>query len=172
MGGVDLADMKRMQCSSMIMGLGRWWLKLFFYFLDVGTGNALVLYNEHLKVISEGREYSKMNVAEFKMKLVEDLVGKKLKDLLGDSNVDEEMEHKCIPIPGGRRVKCAYCGLMSRETRTRYMCAVCGVPLCSMGSGKVKYDCFAEAHKTQDRVDMVLKKHQQMQMKNPMRNSK
>ena len=29
MGGVDLADMKRMQCSSMIMGLSRWWLKLF-----------------------------------------------------------------------------------------------------------------------------------------------
>ena len=30
MGGVDLADQKRMQCSSMIMGIDPWWLKLFF----------------------------------------------------------------------------------------------------------------------------------------------
>ena len=39
MGGVDLADMKRMQCSSSIMGQGRWWLKLFFtsWMLGLGT---------------------------------------------------------------------------------------------------------------------------------------
>ena len=41
MGGVDLADMRRPQCNSTIMGQKRWWLKLFFYLLDVGTSNAL-----------------------------------------------------------------------------------------------------------------------------------
>ena len=49
MGGVDLADMRRLHCNSTIMGQNRWWLKLFFYLLDVGTSNALVLYNESMK---------------------------------------------------------------------------------------------------------------------------
>ena len=43
MGGVDLADMRSLHCNSTIMGQNRWWLKLFFYLLDVGTSNALVL---------------------------------------------------------------------------------------------------------------------------------
>jgi hypothetical protein len=45
MGGVDLADMRRLHCNSTRMGQNRWWLKFFFYLLDVGTANALVLYN-------------------------------------------------------------------------------------------------------------------------------
>ena len=45
MGGVDLADMRRLHCNSTVMCQNRWWLKLFFYLLDVGTSNALVLYN-------------------------------------------------------------------------------------------------------------------------------
>jgi hypothetical protein len=32
MGGVDLADMRRMHCTSTIMGQNRWWLKLFFIY--------------------------------------------------------------------------------------------------------------------------------------------
>jgi hypothetical protein len=172
MGGVDLADMKRMQCSSSIMGQGRWWLKLFFYFLDVGTGNALVLYNEQLKMRAQGKEYNRWNLSQFKMQLIEDLVGKSANDLFSGSNADDVLEHICVPIPDGRRVKCAYCGIMTRECRTRYLCAACVVPLCSMGSGKVNYDCFTEAHKTQDRIEMVQKKHLQMQMKNPQRYKK
>jgi Transposase IS4 len=30
MGGVDLADMRRLHCNSTIMGQNRWWLKFFF----------------------------------------------------------------------------------------------------------------------------------------------
>ena len=33
MGGVDLADMRQLQCTSTIMGQNRWWLKLFFTYL-------------------------------------------------------------------------------------------------------------------------------------------
>jgi len=50
MGGVDLADMRRLHCNSTIMGQNRWWLKLFFYLLDVGTSNALVLYNKSARI--------------------------------------------------------------------------------------------------------------------------
>jgi len=50
--------------------------KLFFYFLDVGTSNAWVIYNEALK----GKQNS-LNIVEFKTRLVESLQGQKLKDL-------------------------------------------------------------------------------------------
>lgn len=36
MGGVDLADMVRLHCSSTIMGQNRWWLKLFFICSTLG----------------------------------------------------------------------------------------------------------------------------------------
>ena len=49
MGGVDLADQRRLHSNSTLMGQHRWWLKLFFYLLDVGTSNALVLYNSTLQ---------------------------------------------------------------------------------------------------------------------------
>jgi hypothetical protein len=58
MGGVDLADMRRLHCNSTIMGQHRWWLKLFFYLLDVGTSNSLVLYREATD--------DSINIVEFK----------------------------------------------------------------------------------------------------------
>ena len=116
---------------------------------------------------SKGQEYTRLNVAEFKMKLVEDLVGKLLTDLFGDSI------WRFMPGRRNGTHVCSDPGWPKSQVRVpRTHVAVCGVPLCSMGSGKVKYDCFTEAHKTEDRVNMVLKKHQQMQMKNPNRNSK
>ena len=172
MGGVDLADQKRMQCSSMIMGIDRWWLKLFFYMLDVGTGNALVLYNEQLKIRAEGSEYREMNTVQFKMKLVEDLTRKSMDELFGNFVTDDEETHVCVPIPNGGRARCAYCALMGRKPRTRFMCAECGVPLCSMGNGRVNCDYFTEAHKTKEIVAMVLNKHHEMQLRNPQRNKK
>jgi hypothetical protein len=44
---------------------------------------------------------------------------------------------------------------MSRKRRTRYQCAGCGVPLCSIDNGKVDNDCFTIAHETEDRWVMV-----------------
>jgi Transposase IS4 len=50
MGGVDLADQRRLHCNSSIMGGHWWWLKLFFYLLDVGKASALILYNYAMEV--------------------------------------------------------------------------------------------------------------------------
>jgi hypothetical protein len=65
------------------VGQNRWWLKLFFYLLDVGTSNALVLYNESMKSrLQEGATtHTPMNIVEFKMKLVEDLVSRSIDNL-------------------------------------------------------------------------------------------
>ena len=58
-----MADMQRLHCNSTIMGQNRWWLKL-FYLLDVGTCNALVLYNKSID------KSQRMNIVDFKVKLI------------------------------------------------------------------------------------------------------
>jgi hypothetical protein len=80
----------------------------FFYLLDVGTSNALVLYNELVKTsLQPPAQHTPMNIVQFKMKLVEDLVGRSIP----------------VHIEGGVRLQCAYCALMSRTRRSRYQCA-------------------------------------------------
>jgi DNA polymerase III epsilon subunit-like protein len=165
MGGVDLADMRRLHCNSTIMGQNRWWLKLFFYLLDVGTSNALVLYNESMKMRLETAQYTPINIVQFKMQLVEDLVGKSINDLFESGGTERGggEHHTPIHIVGGVRPRCAYCSMLSRFRRTRYQCAGCGVPLCSIGNGRVEDDCFTAAHETEDRRQMVCKRYQEVQ---------
>jgi hypothetical protein len=55
-----------------------------------------------------------------------------------------------------------YCALMSKMHRTRYQCAGCGVPLCSIDNRKVEDDCFTIAHETEDQREMVCKKYDKM----------
>jgi hypothetical protein len=166
MGGVDLADMRHLHCNSTIMGQNRWWLKLFFHFLDVGTSNALVLYNESVKscLQQETTTHTPMNIVEFKMKLVEDLVGRSI-DNLFDGKGEGGEQHTPVHIEGGQRSWCAYCALMSRTRRTRIQCAGCGVPLCSIGNERVGDDCFTLTHETEDRREMVCRKYNEMKKK-------
>ena len=65
MGGVDLADMQHLHCNWTIMGENRWWLKLFYCLLDVGTSNALVLFNLTQR---DGQKSS--TIVEFKSELI------------------------------------------------------------------------------------------------------
>ena len=82
-------------------------VETFFYLLDVGTSNALVLYNEHLKLRTAEGPTNKMNIAQFKMQLVVDLVGKSITDLF-DGACEHAQEHVAIPIEGGVRSRCTY----------------------------------------------------------------
>jgi hypothetical protein len=167
MGGVDLADMHPLHCNSTIMCQKRWWLKLFFYLLDVGTSNALVLHNERSRMqATDEMAYSPMNIVDFKMQLVESLVGR----WMDNQDVVEEVEHVPVHIPGGMRSWCAYYALLSQTRRTRYKCICCGVPLCSIGSGKVDNNCFAQAHETKERQIQVCKKYQAMQKRTSSKN--
>ena len=90
MGGVDLADFRRLHCNSTIMGQNRLWLKLFFYLLDVGTSNALVLYRETLPEDMK----KNINLVEFKQRLVMSFIGPKL----GEVEVG-------IPVPQHKLVR-------------------------------------------------------------------
>ena len=161
MGGVDLADMLWLHCKSTFICQNHWWLKLFFYLLDVGTSNALVLYNESSRIHLDESMYSPMNIVDFKMHVIQGLVGRNIEDLVVVP--EAEVEHRATHIDGGVRLRCAYCALMSRQRRTRYQCRGCGVPLCSIGNGKVSDDCFTQAHASEERQEMVWAKYQAMQ---------
>jgi DNA polymerase III epsilon subunit-like protein len=154
MGGVDLADQRRLHCNSTIKGLHRWWLKIFFYMLDVGTSNSLVLYNE-----ATGKS---LNVASFKRELVLAMVGHKI------MNIPEEptLEHSLVR--GEARLTCVYCDMFSnKNSRTRYFCANadCMLPLCHIDEGKNIRDCFALAHDNEQLRCILIQRRDKMKQK-------
>lgn len=59
MGSVDAADMLWLHVQTNVVGLHRWWMKLFFHMMDVGTANAMILY----KMATGGNN---MNASSFK----------------------------------------------------------------------------------------------------------
>ena len=139
MGSVDLADMRRLHCISALMGQNRWWLKLFFYNLDVGTANALVLYRAAM-------DSNAMNIVDYKEKIVLGLVGSRIEDVCQEPLT---LTHELTKIE--KRYRCAYCALFSVMPirRTSFICKAdcCNLPLCSIGASKAgDTDCFALAH--------------------------
>jgi hypothetical protein len=162
MGGVDLADMRRLQCNSTIMGQNRWWLKLFFYLLDVGTSNALVLHNEYRRMNQKGDEgSSQMNIVEFKKQLVADFLGREaMEELKGKGMAKGEgVEHVPVRVEGNTRYRCALCAMEEKDKRTRFKCALCGVPFCKVGNGRVENDCFTIAHKSEEILKYAKARH-------------
>jgi hypothetical protein len=155
MGGVDLADMRRLHCNSTIMGQHRWWLKLFFYLLDVGTSNSLVLFREATD--------EHLNLFQFKYRLVSQLQGERIIPIAGSLDVPEVHE---LVKAGDHRHLCTYCVLMGRKPlrRTRYKCRVCNLPLCAVGNGKVEDDCFAKSHGNNDLHMACIEKQKAMQL--------
>jgi Transposase IS4 len=149
MGGVDLADQRWLHSNSTIMGQHRWWLKLFFYLLDVGTANSLILY----KIAMSGKK--DLTISEYKRKLVMALVGSRLELVAKPVNLVHEL------IWADRRHICVHCSLMSVTKRTRYVCAAegCRLPLCSVGNGKSATDCFASVDRSEEVRQMAVARH-------------
>jgi hypothetical protein len=100
-------------------------VETFFFLLDVSVSNANILYNDAVG----SQEY---NMVEFKEKLVLHLVGTRIITIL--TNI---LTHAFKKNEG--QYLCAYCGLFSIWTRTRYKCNVCNIALCMVGHhGKEK----------------------------------
>ena len=82
MGGVDIADQKRLFWESRIHKLSRWWIRVFFYYVDVGTVNAMVLYRKSIASTTN------INLRDFKMSWVNSYCGERIrrvtKPVLGD----------------------------------------------------------------------------------------
>jgi Transposase IS4 len=141
MGGVDISDMRRMHCNSMLMGQNPWWLKLFFYLLDVSVGNANVLYNEV-------RGNKDCNMVEFKEKLVMYYVGSRITTVPAALPKVHEIT-KCEGC-----YLCAFCALFSVRTRTRYKCNVCNIALCMVGLHGKEKNCFSLCHASESVTPM------------------
>ena len=77
MGGVDIADQRRLHSNCTIMGQHRWWLKLLFYLLDVSTANALILYKSTL----EESDRNALNIDAYKKKLVYGWLGTRMEEV-------------------------------------------------------------------------------------------
>jgi hypothetical protein len=155
MGGVDLADKRRLHCNSTIMGQNRWWLKLFFYNLDVATANALVLYR-----LATGNK--NMNIVQFKLQLLMGWQGTKLQPVLPSIT---QVEHKSDRLPEDHRFSCVYCALFfQKKSRTRFFCTAecCQLPLCRVDPKKNKEDCFSMCHANEDILKACQLKYQVM----------
>ena len=76
MRGVDSADMFCLHCNLAVMCQKRWWLKLVFYLLNVGTSNALVRYN-----LSRKQNEQPSSIVDYKRELIMTLVGGRFEDI-------------------------------------------------------------------------------------------
>ncbi len=161
MGGVDLADMKRLHCNSTIMCQNRWWLKLFFYNLDVATSNALVLYQ---LAIND----TKINVVDFKLRLLAHFLGSRAERVSLPLSTEKD-QHHLVRLPNDQRLRCAFCSLQAKKgetvSRTRFVCSHpnCGIPLCSIGTQEHSTkDCFALCHANDNLLNAAINKHEEM----------
>ena len=160
MGGVDLADMRHMHVQTNIVGLHRWWLRVFFYLLDVGTSNAMILF------MSTQKNTNNINLAWFKHQLLHHFVGHKVNENL--KTIEHGQTHQLVRIDknGDTRLRCTYCTLImgtGHRNRTRYKCSICDVPFCSAASGVNSRDCFSVAHAHTDTLKMLQEKFEKQQ---------
>ena len=127
-------------------------VETFFYLLDVGTSNALVLHNENRRTKQNGTEASPMNIVDFKKQLVADFIGNQRMEELstGGKEMERDEEHVTVRVEGTTRYRCVLCAMEDKDKITRFKCGMCGVPFCSVGNGKVENDCFIKAHKSDD----------------------
>ena len=135
------------------MGQNRWWLKLFFYLLDVGTFNALVVYNETQDTNNQ------LNFVSFKCNLVEYFISDRIRPI----DRSPTIEHVAVRMGNGQRQRCAYCAVFGRKKRTQYMCKSCKIPFCCIENGKCVIDCFMSAHENETIKQTVRNKFNTME---------
>lgn len=138
-------------------------VETFFYLLDVGTSNSLVLYNE-----TRNNHQEPMNIASFKKALIDQLVGERIK-YVSRTHI---IEHIAVRNENDSRSTCAYCALHGLNSRTRFICQACLVPLCCAGSGRTPSDCFSKAHSSTEMCDIVVAKYDSMKKRITKMNTK
>lgn len=102
---------------------------------------------------------------QFKTRLVEELIGKTIDELMEGKTREEQDAHVPVQFEDGKRPRCVLCTMTGTKIiRTSYKCGLCGIPLCCFGFTHGERDCFGEAHKSEVEYQRVLKKH--LAMKN------
>ena len=149
MGGVDLADQKRKLYSASRKSKVKWYMRLFYYLLDVAVVNAHILESEspnHLPTRSIGKKkkYEFRTQKAFVLQLIEELIGshtsrKKMgRPKIPMDSVRYSEQH--YPTMYDKPSDCVYCSAPRARKRSKYGCDRCGgVHLCC-------YPCFEKYH--------------------------
>ncbi|XP_051167624.1 piggyBac transposable element-derived protein 4-like [Leptopilina boulardi] len=128
----------------------RWWLRLFWYFVDVTVVNSFIIFKNE-------NSQSTLTLKEFRLQLVEKLVaqakpaprGRKRKQRTVNAHkpkvslTKRQSESAHMPENLGDFRRCANCSTREKPKRTAWVCSTCDVPLCLSSS----QNCFLEYHK-------------------------
>ena len=106
-----------------------------------------------------------INIVSFKRTIIQMLVGERIESVV----VNPVIEHIAVRIEGNSSCTCAFCALQGSNSRTRFICQACLVPLCCAGSGCTVNDCFSMAHSSMEMCNIVKVKYDDM--KKRMRNT-
>lgn len=158
MGGVDRFD-QLLETYNLSWKSRRWWMRIFFYFLDASIVNSYVIYKETLLLSSP---HSKpISHLAFRSKLASNMIGyfssrqkpgvspsvygqaRKKDKRARTSSVPNRTkfsnlgEH--LPIKGTSR-RCSFCSTSKNPKRSQIICRKCEVALC--------LECFAPFHES------------------------
>lgn len=154
MGRVDLFD-QHMSPYSISRKSRKWWVKLFYYFIDSAIVNSFILHEQYSKK-NKGKGMSHL---QFRSSLVNGLIDsytsrkrrgpppaagfhRKRNDPNRKGTVQNTIrlsnvgDHLPTIIEKYRR--CAFCSTKAKEKRSNMLCETCGVALCKL--------CFAPFH--------------------------
>jgi hypothetical protein len=154
MGGVDLFD-QHMAPYSISRKSRKWWIKLFYYFIESAIVNSFILHEQFCKkkkvkgfshlqfrstlvnglidVYSSRKRRGPPPAAGFNRKRNDPKRKGPVQNCIRLSNVGD---HLPVVIPTYRR--CAFCSTKDKEKRSNLLCKSCGVALCKL--------CFAPFH--------------------------
>lgn len=151
MGGVDKFDQYH-STYSISWKSRKWWVKLFYYFIDCSIVNSYILYKE-----SVPKKEKPISHLKFRTILADELIAaynsrkrrgplmsgdKKIKKLGGRGVSIENIVRRNnlgdhLPIKGTSR-RCSYCSTAKKTKRSQIICRRCEVALC--------LECFAPFH--------------------------
>jgi len=143
MGGVDKFD-QYMAAYTISQKSRRWWIKLFYYFIDTAIVNSYILYKESCNKAK--KKY--VSQLDYRSMLTDSLVNnfscrKKTTISPQEKGIGKKfkpsvVEHVPKYIQSYRR--CKLCSMRKKEKRSNMMCSTCDVVLCK--------DFYGPYHKT------------------------
>lgn len=152
MGGVDRMD-QMLSAYSVAQKSRRWWIKLFYYFIDCAIVNCFILYKETTKK----NNHKAMSHLQFRSLLVNELINKysskskpgyapmkgfATKRKSGATTIENTIRHSNVGIHLPEKIKgwrrCAGCSTKEKEKRSNVICKTCNVALCK--------NCFTSFH--------------------------
>ena len=144
MGGVDLADQLRNTYTCSRKSAHKWYMRLFWFFLETSIINAFILMQESPNhAAARNKTQKKLAHKEFRLQLARDLIGTyTARQAIGRPSHAEPIgcfTDRHFPIDLGSTAACVHCSNKSKRTRSKFGCGPCGnIHLCVL--------CFGPYH--------------------------